>query len=362
MTRYRRQGHWRKSPGGGRHWVNTHNVTRSSGRSFLSPRPSYTSRSYTPSPAPPRVPTSASVGWIDPNARCPVCGAAVFFYANRNGSRVFFDDLGPPWPKHPCTDNGMARPADCRAPSRRDFNAVRSPSDLRDRRWKSYAVREIVVEKGHSRIVLQPLNGSGAGPTWTVAGQVPLRVDDLVFTRAQQMSYFDTAVGEPVVVEDAKRAARVLRRSPVSPLRSTPQPAPQPSQHNQWRVLAGFAIMLVWGFGLAVTLNDDFRSWAFGTDADSPCRREDDAYFRWRALMIVSTGTSVPSLAQSVDLRSDAVVYRNVVTGLQDSRASSVVEAVDTYLMAVDGLAADEVARKADAIDAAHEEFQSVCD
>jgi hypothetical protein len=187
--------------------VNTHNVTRSSGRSFLSPRPSYTSRSYTPSPAPPRVPTSTSVGWINPNARCPVCGAAVFFYANRNGGRVFFDDLGPPWPKHPCTDNGMAQPADCRAPSRRDFNAVRSPSDLRDRRWKSYAVREVVVEKDHSRIVLQPLNGSGAGPTWTVAGQVPLRVDDLVFTRARQMSYFDTAVGEPVVVEDAKRRA-----------------------------------------------------------------------------------------------------------------------------------------------------------
>jgi hypothetical protein len=30
--------------------------------------------------------------------------------------------------------------------------------------------------------------------------------------------------------------------------------------------------------------------------------------------------------------------------------------------MAVDGLAADEVASKADTIDAAHEGFQSVCD
>jgi transposase len=85
---------------------------------------------------------------------------------------------------------------------------------------------------------------------------------------------------------------RVLRRSPVSPLRPTPQPAPQPSPHNPWRVLAGFAVMLAWGFGLAVMLNDDFRSWAFGTDVDSPCRREEDAYLRWRALMIVSTETS----------------------------------------------------------------------
>lgn len=42
--------------------------------------------------------------YVNPNAKCPVCGAGVFFYANEHGSRVFFDDLGPPWPKHPCTD------------------------------------------------------------------------------------------------------------------------------------------------------------------------------------------------------------------------------------------------------------------
>ena len=39
-----------------------------------------------------------------PNASCPECGEPVFFYANDYGSRVFFDELGPPWPKHPCTD------------------------------------------------------------------------------------------------------------------------------------------------------------------------------------------------------------------------------------------------------------------
>lgn len=43
--------------------------------------------------------------YVNPNARCPVCGASVFFYANQSGSRVYFDDLGHPWPKHPCTDN-----------------------------------------------------------------------------------------------------------------------------------------------------------------------------------------------------------------------------------------------------------------
>ncbi|MBN9008076.1 MAG: hypothetical protein J0H40_22015 [Rhizobiales bacterium] len=47
---------------------------------------------------------SISGCFVNPNAKCPVCGDGVFFYANEHGSRVFFDDLGPPWPKHPCTD------------------------------------------------------------------------------------------------------------------------------------------------------------------------------------------------------------------------------------------------------------------
>lgn len=38
-----------------------------------------------------------------PNAKCPVCGEPVFFYRSPSNGRVFFDELGPPWPKHPCT-------------------------------------------------------------------------------------------------------------------------------------------------------------------------------------------------------------------------------------------------------------------
>lgn len=53
---------------------------------------------------PPIRPSLAS--YTIPNAKCPECGAAVFFCQFSNGGRVFFDELGPPWPKHPCTDNG----------------------------------------------------------------------------------------------------------------------------------------------------------------------------------------------------------------------------------------------------------------
>lgn len=45
-----------------------------------------------------------SACFVSPNATCPVCKASVYFYAKASGSRVFFDELGPPWPKHPCTD------------------------------------------------------------------------------------------------------------------------------------------------------------------------------------------------------------------------------------------------------------------
>ena len=42
--------------------------------------------------------------YVNPNAKCPVCGTPVYFYQAPEGGRVFFDHLGKPWPKHPCTD------------------------------------------------------------------------------------------------------------------------------------------------------------------------------------------------------------------------------------------------------------------
>ena len=61
---------------------------------------------------PPGIPPiSASIQSITiPNAKCPVCGESVFYYCNEYGSSVFFDELGPPWPKHPCTDNNTPSP------------------------------------------------------------------------------------------------------------------------------------------------------------------------------------------------------------------------------------------------------------
>lgn len=46
--------------------------------------------------------------FTNPNAKCPVCSAPVFFYRSPDDGRVFFDALGPPWPKHPCTSELQA--------------------------------------------------------------------------------------------------------------------------------------------------------------------------------------------------------------------------------------------------------------
>jgi len=42
-------------------------------------------------------------GVLSKNAHCPVCGELVYFYQSPTGGRVFFDEVGAPWPKHPCT-------------------------------------------------------------------------------------------------------------------------------------------------------------------------------------------------------------------------------------------------------------------
>ena len=47
--------------------------------------------------------------YLNPNACCPICGANVYYYENERGSKIFFDDVGWPWPKHPCTDKIVQR-------------------------------------------------------------------------------------------------------------------------------------------------------------------------------------------------------------------------------------------------------------
>ncbi len=106
--------------------------------------------------SPDRSPTFTTyASFTIPNAACPVCGASVFFYQSPFGGRVFFDELGPPWPKHPCTDNAaspVSRPSSSGA-SRRPVPAWRKngwePITLQSSRmignWHILPVKNIIT-------------------------------------------------------------------------------------------------------------------------------------------------------------------------------------------------------------------------
>lgn len=116
MTQFSRRGHYRTNANGTVSWVQGHTVSRNDWNTGYS-----ISRGSNP-------PSQMQQHWynggssenksrpLDPmpldiwsnrclthNALCPVCKQAVFFYRNEHGSAVFFDELGPPWSKHPCT-------------------------------------------------------------------------------------------------------------------------------------------------------------------------------------------------------------------------------------------------------------------
>src|SRR4051812_20470643 len=55
-----------------------------------------------------RANKGAVSSFITPNATCPVCKKTVWYYRSPYNGRVFFDDVGWPWPKHKCTDRPLS--------------------------------------------------------------------------------------------------------------------------------------------------------------------------------------------------------------------------------------------------------------
>lgn len=91
-----------------------------------------------------RMPQSTRL--VRPNAVCPACGAQVNFYSNEHGSRVYFDEVGPPWPRHPCTDN--YRPDTSSGPSSSRRSApVLYPSEVGRRKIYTERVPDSVRRK-----------------------------------------------------------------------------------------------------------------------------------------------------------------------------------------------------------------------
>lgn len=81
--------------------------------------------------------------YSNPNARCPVCGDAVFFYRSPDNGRVFFDHPGPPWPKHPCTSGAPRVASDLQEKPRKRHKRFKVSSG-----WFPFPCKAIVQVDG----------------------------------------------------------------------------------------------------------------------------------------------------------------------------------------------------------------------
>lgn len=107
-----------------------------------------------------------SENYTTPNASCPRCGVRVFFYRSPYGGSVYFDELGPPWPKHPCMDFGRTPSTQAtRHPS--VIAGIRpAPSAAREKGWRPLICDEI---RRHQRcaeiVVMKVQDSSGSART-----------------------------------------------------------------------------------------------------------------------------------------------------------------------------------------------------
>lgn len=230
MTTFYRRGHYRRGPNGQRVWVTGHSVTRNgspiAGRAYIKSTRSVVvpSRTWVAMPRPTTRTsvawTSGSARWLIPNAFCPVCGAHVFFYANEFGSRVYFDEIGPPWPKHPCTDTrgergvlfdhdralmlGATRIEPARykdsvgrkkmAEARHDF--VKMDAALPDYftshiRATAYEVESVVRNERTAQVCLRQLYEKSPAEIWGTGSAVVPEIGQVVFVYGGELSYLE---------------------------------------------------------------------------------------------------------------------------------------------------------------------------
>lgn len=165
---------------------------------------------------------SYSTCYVVPNAACPVCGQSVYFYANEHGSRVYFNELGPPWPKHGCTDRrqvAQTKPPATRAPVRRSKSDVRDiletaraadlsfgyrKSKKRKPKWILHLVLEIRRTNSRITIVAESISGEqNSKVEFSVLPKLPvIEVGDFVSKKGDAYSFLRRDTLETIEVFD----------------------------------------------------------------------------------------------------------------------------------------------------------------
>ena len=220
MTRFWREGHSRTNEFGttydvSGHWVERDDWDRGSYQK-TQPYNYYISRLQEL-----QAERGATARYINPNATCPVCSEPVFYYQNEFGSRVFFDELGPPWPKHPCTDQGPTPsntgsdgsprvPPTLRSSIGRDSVAellailnLDPQSDFRRQYgtnpWRPYQVKGRYPTRSGTLIVLKATDRDGISPKFVAVRRLPRTVTrgTLVFINRGRLACFNISKMEP---------------------------------------------------------------------------------------------------------------------------------------------------------------------
>jgi hypothetical protein len=215
MTRFVRRGHLRTSSLGTPYWVGEHDVSRNDwSRSFGEADPA--SDDFAEKLRMACANRGATSAFVYPNANCPVCGDPVFFYQNQFGSKVYFDELGKPWPKHPCTDNstaldGLRARGDIHpeAPAVRGKRELAEIEDWLDKcaqspqwtfwesygqsQWSAFCVAKRINVKNRALLVLDSLNAPADRRLFLSGAKVPKAVKhgQLVFYYRNWLNYFD---------------------------------------------------------------------------------------------------------------------------------------------------------------------------
>lgn len=190
---------------------------------------------------------SVSGCFVNSNARCPDCGAPVFFYANASGGKVYFDDLGPPWPKHPCTDRSRYKSrssiAAFGAPTRRSrgqviellnaaYTAGLSRYKVFGRRrpeeWTLIVVQSVERRGDENRVEGEFLDSDTTEQfRFTCRSAMPLfEAGDFVSVRGSEISFVDRDTLQPVVFVSGgwvERATEPIQQALTSPPAATPK-------------------------------------------------------------------------------------------------------------------------------------------
>ena len=155
---------------------------------------------------------------------CPICGGSVFFIRH-NGGSVWVDDLGIPWPKHPCFDDDDYQPV------RRLSQQAHSLADAR----LGIVTEACRVSADNLQLQIACSTGGAVRLSTTASGQPQDFAGRLMLFSTTPPALHDSRLGKlPVVSMSAFGLSLVVPVIPAPPAKTAPGPRKALNRHK-WR-------------------------------------------------------------------------------------------------------------------------------